>query len=107
MPVTNSKFQELFGAAPEVVAVAPGRVNLVGEHVDFLDGFVLPFAIKDVTTAAISRNSDSIIRVASMQRDGEIFEVPVSKLEPLTGEPWTRYPIGVVWSLGIKCGLNI
>ena len=107
MPVTNSKFQELFGAAPEVVAVAPGRVNLVGEHVDFLDGFVLPFAIKDVTTAAISRNSDSIIRVASMQRDGEIFKIPVAELEPLTGEPWTRYPIGVVWSLGIKSGLNI
>ena len=103
----SKKFEELFGSGPEVIAAAPGRVNLVGEHVDFLDGFVLPFAMKDLTIAAISKNNDAVIRVASQQRSGEIFEVAVEKLEPLTGEPWTRYPIGVVWALGIKSGLNI
>ena len=107
MNAMSQKFQELFGTSVEVVAVAPGRVNLVGEHVDFLDGFVLPFAIKDLTTAAISRNSDNVIRTASMQKPGEIHEVHIAELEPLTGEPWTRYVNGVIWALGIKSGLNI
>ena len=106
MSITN-EFSKLFGHDPEVTAVAPGRVNLLGEHVDFLDGFVLPFAIKDVTTAAIARNKKNSIRIASTQRSETIYEVPVADLEPLTGEPWTRYPIGVIWSLGIKEGLDI
>ncbi len=55
-PLTT-KFQEVFGNPPDIIASAPGRVNLIGEHVDFLDGFVLPFAISDVTTVAIAKNS--------------------------------------------------
>jgi galactokinase len=106
MSITE-EFSRLFGHNPEVTAIAPGRVNLLGEHVDFLDGFVLPFAIKDVTTAAIARNNKNLIRIASTQRSETIYEVPVADLEPLTGEPWTRYPIGVVWTLGIKEGLDI
>jgi len=106
MSITK-EFSKLFGHDPEVTAVAPGRVNLLGEHVDFLDGFVLPFAIKDVTTAAIARNNKNSIRIASTQRSETIYEVPLADLEPLTGEPWTRYPIGVIWTLGVKEGLDI
>ena len=68
MQMLASKFEELFGSAPEVIASAPGRVNFIGEHVDFLDGFVLPFAISDVTTVAIARNQSNQIRTASMQK---------------------------------------
>lgn len=102
-----SKFQALFGVEPEIVASAPGRVNLIGEHVDFLDGFVLPFAISDVTTVAIARNSTGVIRSASLQKEGVINTVDVAKLAPKSGEAWTRYPIGVLWSLEINCGLDI
>lgn len=102
-----SKFQALFGVEPEIVASAPGRVNLIGEHVDFLDGFVLPFAISDVTTVAIARNSTGVIRSASLQKEGVINTVDVAKLTPKSGEAWTRYPIGVLWSLQINCGLDI
>ena len=102
-----AKFQELFGEHPEIIASAPGRVNLIGEHVDFLDGFVLPFAISDQTTVAISRNSINQIRVASLQKEGVVSSVSADALEPKSGEPWTRYPIGVLWSLGIKSGLDI
>jgi galactokinase len=102
-----SKFKALFGVEPEIVASAPGRVNLIGEHVDFLDGFVLPFAISDVTTVAIARNTSGVIRTASLQKDGVISAVDVAKLAPKSGEAWTRYPIGVLWSLEIKCGLDI
>ncbi|MFZ4064074.1 MAG: galactokinase [Candidatus Nanopelagicaceae bacterium] len=101
------RFQELFGEAPEIIAAAPGRVNLIGEHVDFLDGFVLPFAISDLTTVAIARTSSNQIRVASLQKEGVISKVDANKLEPKSGEAWTRYPVGVLWSLGIKSGLDI
>ena len=102
-----SKFKALFGVEPEIVASAPGRVNLIGEHVDFLDGFVLPFAISDVTTVAIARNTSGVIRTASLQKDGVISAVDVAKLALKSGEAWTRYPIGVLWSLEINCGLDI
>jgi len=105
-----SKFAEIFGNQPDLIASAPGRVNLIGEHVDFLDGFVLPFAISDVTTVAIAKNSKQEIRVASIQKDGAITSVDISKIAPMSGEPWTRYPIGVLWALGPKAlgsGLDI
>ena len=105
-PFAN-KFQEIFGNSPEVIAAAPGRVNLIGEHVDFLDGFVLPFAIEDVTTVSITRNNLNKMRVASAQENYKIEEIEVNKLEPITGTPWTRYPIGVIWALGIKEGLDL
>jgi galactokinase len=101
------KFQELFGSAPEVIAAAPGRVNLIGEHVDFLDGFVLPFAIKDVTTVALSRNNLGKIRLASVQENLKIEEIALKDIAPLTGTPWTRYPVGVIWALEIHEGLDL
>ena len=105
-PLAN-KFNELFSLQPEVLAAAPGRVNLIGEHVDFLEGFVLPFAIKDVTTVAIARNGTNKIRVASAQENFKIEEVSLQDLQPLTGKTWTRYPIGVIWALEIKDGLDV
>ncbi len=102
----EDKFQEIFGSSPEIMAAAPGRVNLIGEHVDFLDGFVLPFAISDLTTVAIARNNIGEIRTASIQKGGVISKVDATKLAPMSGEAWTRYPIGVLWSLGIEFGAN-
>jgi galactokinase len=102
-----TKFHEIFGAAPELIASAPGRVNLIGEHVDFLDGFVLPFAISDATTIAIARNSINKVRCASIQKKGAVSTVNCADIAPKSGEAWTRYPIGVLWSLGIKTGIDI
>ena len=102
-----SKFQEVFGTPPDVIASAPGRVNLIGEHVDFLDGFVLPFAISDATTVAIAKNSSNKIRCASIQKKGVVSTIDSANIAPKSGEAWTRYPIGVLWSLGIDTGLDI
>ena len=102
-----SKFQEVFGTLPDVIASAPGRVNLIGEHVDFLDGFVLPFAISDATTVAIAKNSSNKIRCASIQKKGAVSTIDCANIAPKSGEAWTRYPIGVLWSLGIDTGLDI
>ena len=49
--------------APDVIASAPGRVNVIGEHIDFSQGFVLPFAIADRTYARIRKRGDQIIRI--------------------------------------------
>ena len=102
-----SKFQEVFGTRPDIIASAPGRVNLIGEHVDFLDGFVLPFAISDTTTVAIAKNSSNKIRCASIQKKGAVSTIDCANIAPKSGEAWTRYPIGVLWSLGIDTGLDI
>ena len=102
-----SKFQEVFDKSPDVIASAPGRVNLIGEHVDFLDGFVLPFAISDATTVAIAKTSNNKIRCASIQKKGVVSTLDCKDIAPKTGEAWTRYPIGVLWSLGIETGLDI
>ena len=102
-----SKFQEVFGTRPDIIASAPGRVHLIGEHVDFLDGFVLPFAISDATTVAIAKNSSNKIRCASIQKKGAVSTIDCANIAPKSGEAWTRYPIGVLWSLGIETGIDI
>jgi len=60
-------FTTLFSGNPEIICEAPGRVNLIGEHVDYCDGFVMPFAISDRTFAAVSRRQDRRIRISSIQ----------------------------------------
>ncbi len=103
----QEEFEKVFGAAPDVVAQAPGRVNLIGEHIDYSEGFVLPFAIDAVTQCAVKRRSDTKIRVASAQRSGAISETSHDDLAAMKGEGWARYVFGVIWSLEIKQGLDI
>ena len=105
----RSDFTALFGQSPEIVTEAPGRVNLIGEHVDYCDGFVMPFAINDRTYAAISKRTDRLIRIASKQRPGEIFEISLDRLAPEGEGDWERYILGVIWAFGdrIDSGLEI
>jgi galactokinase len=105
----SSDFTALFGQAPEISSEAPGRVNLIGEHVDYCDGFVMPFAISDRTYAAINRRSDRKIRIASAQRPGEIVETSLDHLSPDKAGDWERYILGVIWAFGdrITTGLDI
>jgi galactokinase len=100
-------FKSVFGTEPDVIAAAPGRVNLIGEHVDYSDGFVLPFAISSRTTVSIKKRSDQKIRLASAQRNAAIFETSIADLKPKSEGKWERYPLGVIWVLGIKEGLDI
>jgi len=100
-------FVEIFQSEAEIVAAAPGRVNLIGEHVDYNDGFVLPFAIDAVTIAALRIRSDSKIRIFSRQKSEGIFESAIENLEPESGPNWTRYFLGVIWALEVKNGVDI
>jgi len=104
-----TNFTELFSTKPEIICEAPGRVNLIGEHVDYCDGFVMPFAISDRTYAAVSRRQDRYIRISSMQRRNEIFETTLDDLKPGLDGKWERYICGVIWAFGnqITNGLDI
>ena len=90
-------YAERYGAAPRWLAVAPGRVNLIGEHTDYNDGYVLPVAIDRhvVIAAAPSAARDGRIRVYSAALDSSVDILPGSALDP--GEPtWANYLRGVV-----------
>ena len=108
MSLANT-FSALFSGNPEIICEAPGRVNLIGEHVDYCDGFVMPFAISDRTYAAISRRQDRKIRISSVQRPNEIFETSLDDLQPSAKGEWERYICGVIWAFGEKVtsGLDI
>ena len=93
------RFAQLYGAAPEGVWAAPGRVNLIGEHTDYNDGFVMPFALPHTTVAAVSRRTDGLLRLHSADVDGGVVELRAEDLAPGTDRDWTAYPAGAVWAL--------
>ncbi|MGW4777816.1 galactokinase [Streptomyces filamentosus] len=92
-------FEALYGAAPDGVWAAPGRVNLIGEYTDFNDGFVLPLALPHTTVAAVSRRDDGVLRLHSADAEGGIVQLALDALEPLSGGGWAAYPAGVAWAL--------
>jgi len=97
-------FASLFGSAPAGVWSAPGRVNLIGEHTDYNEGFVFPFAINRRTFAAVALRTDGLARVASSFAPG-IVEIPVTEISRETVQGWAAYPLGVAWALG-QSGAN-
>jgi len=93
-----ASFRQAWGAEPDGLWAAPGRVNLIGEHTDYNDGFVLPFALPQRTVAAASRADDGWTVCSDF--DGE----PVTFGDRETTEPggqegWAAYVAGVVWAL--------
>jgi galactokinase len=95
----RARFAELFGHAPQGVWSAPGRVNLIGEHTDYNDGFVFPFAIDRRTVGALALRDDRVVRVASSFAD-RVVETSLSELGPGAPRGWQNYPLGVAWALG-------
>jgi galactokinase len=94
-----ARFASVFGSAPDGVWQAPGRVNLIGEHTDYNEGFVLPFAIDRTARVAVRRRPDSEIRLLSTFGNQGLTTADAGRLEPGTAKGWTKYPLGVVWAL--------
>ncbi len=78
---------------------APGRVNLIGEHTDYNDGFVFPFAIDRRTVVALGLRDDRMARVASAH-SSDVIEISLDQLEPAQMSGWSAYVFGVAWALG-------
>ncbi len=90
-----------------VVASAPGRANLLGEHIDYAGGIVLPFAISYRTSVGITARSDKTIRIRSAQ-SSDFIELQWSDLATWQGPTWARYVLGVLHSINRELpGLDI
>jgi galactokinase len=94
-----ARFTQAFGSAPDGVWQAPGRVNLIGEHTDYNEGFVLPFAIDRTARVAIAVRQDRTVRLLSTYGDQGVVTTSLDSLEPGTAKGWTKYPLGVMWAL--------
>jgi galactokinase len=92
-------FGDCFGGQPEGVWRAPGRANLIGEHTDYNQGWVLPFALDLGVTAAASRRDDGVLAIWSRQAPSAPAELPLASLAPGAVTGWAAYPAGVAWAL--------
>jgi len=90
------EFVHRFGAQPTHVLRAPGRVNLIGEHTDYNDGFVMPMAIDRATWIALSPRDDRQVEIYSMDHHED---VSFNTYAPAKNKGWREYPKGVAWAL--------
>jgi galactokinase len=95
----EARFLDAFGSAPDGIWQAPGRVNLIGEHTDYNDGFVLPFAIDRTARVAVRVRPDSTLRLLSTYGDQGMTTADTSSLSGPKAKGWTKYPLGVIWAL--------
>lgn len=97
-------FREHFGTEPAGVWSAPGRANLIGEHVDYAAGICLPFALAQRTYVAAALNNLGVHRLVS--RHGGATEIPLDQVGPGNPQDWSGYVVGTVWALGVGVGLD-
>jgi galactokinase len=97
----QAKFHERYGAAPSHIAVAPGRVNIIGEHTDYNDGFVLPAAIDRMIVIAGRLRNDDVVNIQSLDYHTEA-SFKLDQLKDSSVPEWTRYPRGAMWILQDK-----
>lgn len=90
-------FSSRYHRQPSMVVRAPGRVNLIGEHTDYNDGFVLPVAVDRAAWLAVGPHDEpwATVRALDMQGDEKTF--PVDHV-PSSAGGWSDYPMGVVWA---------
>ena len=102
----NNKVQDLFEAhfkhAPDVVCHAPGRVNLIGDHTDYNDGFVLPAAINFGTDIAASKRGDNSVKVVAFDINNEQVSFTLSDIEFDENHSWSNYVRGVLKMLLVE-----
>jgi galactokinase len=99
------EFLARYDQTPAGLCAAPGRLNLIGEHTDYNDGFVLPFALDRGTFAAAAPHQDAVLELTSRQAGGfgasplGRIEIPLDSVAPGSVTGWAAYPAGVVWAL--------
>jgi len=97
-PDLVGQFREVFGRPPLIMARAPGRVNLIGEHTDYNDGFVLPVAIDRAVYVAAAPRQDRRVRLWSLHfQSGSTFHL--DDIPRDDAQPWSNYGRGVTWAM--------
>lgn len=97
------KFQDVYGDINGTkVYFAPGRVNLIGEHIDYSGGLVLPCALTLGTYGVARRRADKKIKVYSMNMEDEIQEIAIGDYQVVNESDWTNYIKGVLWAFEKK-----
>lgn len=92
------RFFEVYGNEPDGVWSAPGRVNLIGEHTDYNQGLVLPFAIDRRTTCAARLNGTGTLRASSTAQEG-VVDVALEGIATATFAGWSGYALGIAWAM--------
>ena len=92
-------FRDCYGRDPDGVWHAPGRVNLIGEHTDYNEGFVLPFALAQGVRAAAGRRDDGVLELRSRQAPGPAVRVAAGSMTRGGMPGWAAYAAGVAWAL--------
>jgi len=93
----KNAFEQVLGYVPSHIIQAPGRVNLIGEHTDYNDGFVLPCAINYQTVVAAAKRDDNIVRVVSVDYDNAVDEFDITQeISFQQDKMWANYIRGVV-----------
>jgi len=95
----SRRFAEIWGIPPTIAAVAPGRVNVIGEHVDYNGGWVLPAAIERHMVLAVRPREDGRIRLAAAANGERAIEFRMDELAADGGRNWERYVKGVLAGL--------
>ena len=96
---TAAEFARICGQPPRWIAAAPGRVNVIGEHTDYNDGFVLPMAIERYTViaAAPAAKSPNRVTLRSSEKPGKALTIDLGKpMKPFAKGTWANYPAGVI-----------
>ncbi len=96
---TAALFGDSFGGVPDGVWAAPGRVNLIGEHVDYNGGLCLPIALPHRTFVALARRDDGVVRVVSALAPSKVWSGTVADVVPGSVSSWVAYAAGPLWSL--------
>ncbi len=91
-------FRTKFGESPAVIASAPGRINLIGEHTDYNNGFVFPVAINRRVVVAACRRNDTMLHIHAHNLNSDV-EVPLGALERTSQKAWSNYSKGVAFHL--------
>ena len=91
-------FESRYAGAPDAVAMAPGRINLIGEHLDYNGGRCLPMALPLATYAAVRLRADDVVTISSRQQ-AEPWISDLTRLGPGQVDGWPAYVAGVLWAM--------
>lgn len=95
---TTAFFEKSFGTTPQKIVLSPGRINIIGEHIDYNDGYVLPAAIDKIICFAFEKNNSQKSKIIAIDLNEE-FEIDLTQKIQLSEVVWTNYILGIIKQL--------